>query len=505
MSINPLFLYYLALTTPAIGTIAVWRIKPKEPMRFFWRFNALALLLLSGFVFAGFTLYQSYRSFTVSDYIFLIFGICIVVATLILILLKRRLLLSLNGFMFITALLYMFFLSEVIINSFVKHGYLKSLVTVDDGTMGAFNKPPVVPDTVKGYRWIDDSVRIFKAVHGNVVFDRTFKANNKGYISPNDYHYEKKPGVFRIIVLGDSYTAAEYIKVPWPERAEQLLQQNNDSLEVELYSFALDGTGIVNWHSIFFGEIAEHYEFDALIMAIYGDNLYRDFFMMYASSSDVFGSYFETKPLNFSDFENNYKPTMWPVGTIISDSLIDDGLKNEIFSSAHLKYNNKPYVLMRLHDLLRSAEYKWQRNNYINAMRHEDTIMDSGIQINQVIDNMGTKKWHMLSDIMNYCSKNNKQLLIASVPHEEVVRINNYRGGKSKTQVELESIAKHFGILYYDAFPLFQSLSDDSLRNSFLKNDAHWNQQGSDIFAKGIVGYLIKKRVIISDYQLLGR
>lgn len=51
----------------------------------------------------------------------------------------------------------------------------------------------------------------------------TVKTNNLGYLSERDYQIERRPGEYRIAVIGDSYTGTTTMAEPWVDRVEDLL------------------------------------------------------------------------------------------------------------------------------------------------------------------------------------------------------------------------------------------------------------------------------------------
>ena len=132
---------------------------------------------------------------------------------------------------------------------FVREGFaVAEGITVYDRPCAAF-------DAAAGYRWQPGVARILRIVGNAVAYDQRFRANNCGYISSRDYTYRKpRPNVKRIVVLGDSFSAGDYLSVPLPDRLHELLQSGmqEERIPYEVYSFALPGQGLQNWHSILF-------------------------------------------------------------------------------------------------------------------------------------------------------------------------------------------------------------------------------------------------------------
>lgn len=198
----------------------------------------------------------------------------------------------------------------------LRHGITTSLT----------NKNFAAYDSIHGFNYIADSIRFTHIVNDSVVSDHTFNHNNRGYFFPKDYQY-KKTGekVKRIIVMGDSYTAAEFLDHPWTERVNQYLSEKEsyNMHETEIYSFSKSGYGLMNWHSIFFRDIVPHYEFDALVLAIFDDDLDRDFEMIRGKGQNIYCGYSNQIPVDSTDMEKNYAPMMQAIASIVPEMEID--------------------------------------------------------------------------------------------------------------------------------------------------------------------------------------
>jgi len=92
-------------------------------------------------------------------------------------------------------------------------------------------------------------------------------------------------------------------------------------------------------------------------------------------------------------------------------------------------------------------------------------------------------------DILNYCQVNSKELIIAAIPHKHDI-LNYPKGEKGSIQIELEAIAHHYDAEYFDGVEIFKYLTQQQLRESFLKGDVHWSQAGSDYFASKFTLFL---------------
>lgn len=488
--LSPQLIPALAFTFLILSVLYSIFFVKKNAILFFISINAIFTALITGIIFFGFALFQTYRILTIADYIFLIIGILIIVSVVILIIFRSKIIIPAHILILTSALTYTLLFCEIAVNICVKNGFFKSFISISDGSFGAFNKPCAHADLIRGYRWENDSIRIVKSVNSTVVYDRVFLPNNKGYVSDKNYSFKKRPDTFRFLVLGDSYTASEYLQTPWTDQIERIINEKDSIFSFEFYSFALDGIGLSNWHSIFFNEMAPNYEFDALILAIYGDDLYRDFYMMFADDTNVYGSYFKSRPENIEDFEKNYKKNMYSVGKIMNDNTINKNLKLNNFSTEDNIIKNNLYLLIKTHSILQSIEYNLNRKRYLEGFYKQSNKDKNNLSIDLVKSKLGVANFKMLEEIFGYCNENKKTVIIANVPHIEIVKQNNYKNCKSTYQLESEVISDYYHALYFDSYPLFQKLPYDSLQSFYLKHDAHWNQKGSDFFSQNFAQFI---------------
>lgn len=96
-------------------------------------------------------------------------------------------------------------------------------------------------DTTYYYYMFDEDSR--------VAWESIYHMNNVGLVSLNDYHLEKPDDEFRIVIVGDSFTAALQMRLPWPDRLEQVLN-NDESLrskvggkKIRVYNFGMYSAG----------------------------------------------------------------------------------------------------------------------------------------------------------------------------------------------------------------------------------------------------------------------
>ena len=96
------------------------------------------------------------------------------------------------------------------------------------------------------------------------------RTNNVGFRSESDYVIEKSPGVFRILLFGDSFTAGDGVgnKYRFGDVLENLIPG------VEVYNFGLPGSG-TDQHYLIYREIASKFPHDLIVIAAQVENIRR--------------------------------------------------------------------------------------------------------------------------------------------------------------------------------------------------------------------------------------
>lgn len=330
-----------------------------------------------------------------------------------------------------------------------------------------------IPDSIRGYRWQADSIRYFKHRMGELVFENTFSPNEQGWIMHQDYAYHKADSsTRRWMLFGNSFSAGIMLSENMPNRIQQHFDDTHPDSKSELYSFSLEGIGLMNWHSTFNKEVIPQYEFDGVILCVYEDNLYRGFTVMQMKEGDCFivrtdsadwhhgtpdfsaessydNSNFYYPDQRITDFiKQPPKPFKWP-------------LKNLIFSL----FKTRPQL----------PSYTKEAAPTMEGLRHK----------------LGHRKFRMLKEMVEWCNEHNKPLILASIPAKQLL-LETTPEHKNWHQIEMELIAQTYELPYFDGYEVFKNMSSEELDAHWLKYDGHWNQKGSDLFADTFAQYLLE-------------
>lgn len=384
------------------------------------------------------------------------------------------------GIWVLTALLAIYTVSEITLNIRALAGHLPPPSSVPDLGFGAFNGPCAEYDSVRGYRWTKQQIRMFKMVNQELVYDNSFQINAQGYFFPSEYIPDKpREGGKRYLVLGDSFTSAEYLKTPWTVRADSLLGR-----DTELYSFSLDGGGLFNWHSMFFREIVPTYDFDGIVLAVFGNDLERDFFVMHHEEATGYTGYLSDIPETTEELKQKYGNALMPYAGYLSDSAMDAMVKQT--TEAQFVRIPQLYALISLISIPARLFNQWQFQRFLNDMLVPSAVTFSPEEVRQGI---GAARYEKIMDIIRYCQQHQKDVIIATIPYEAAIPYA-LRGSSLRYYAFCQTIAQSENIGFFDGTAPFVSLNRRDLKLCFLPYDIHWSQQGSDYFAEKFSTYL---------------
>jgi len=160
-------------------------------------------------------------------------------------------------------------------NSFAKHrryGFSSTevpLYTVDEKTGYTY-----LPGLRLHLRLYDEQ--------GQFVRENNIVTNNYGHLEPEDDHLEKSGSEFRIAVIGDSFSATIPSNIPWPTALQSELNQDGvlkrltGRTTFKVINFGLDGTGLVQWPSVYEEKVTPFHP-DLVIVSFISNDLYRHF------------------------------------------------------------------------------------------------------------------------------------------------------------------------------------------------------------------------------------
>jgi hypothetical protein len=149
----------------------------------------------------------------------------------------------------------------------------------------SFREPIYQLDQQTGYAYIPksrDRQWLYDRDNNLLAHSSSVITNNFGMISPHDAAIDKPRGEFRIAVLGDSFCATTTSDVTWPAAFEDVLngdenlKRRTGNSAFKVLNFGLDGTGIVQWPSVYKNKAAQ-FNPDLVVVNFIWDDIYRRF------------------------------------------------------------------------------------------------------------------------------------------------------------------------------------------------------------------------------------
>ncbi len=401
----------------------------------------------------------------------------------------------LNYYAGVIALSVVYLLAELLVTLSIMSGFAKAQpfwpeVEIGVPTYPYFSKPMANYDSISGFRWIEKG-RVVKIADGNLVYDASINPNQQGYLSSQNYVYEKADShIIRIVILGDAYTEGFFLEENWPRKIQNHFDK--EKTVVEVYSFALSGTGISNWNSQYFKEIAPFYDFDVLVLACFGGNLDQDFFAMHHEGEKV---YFGSNHDNNSSFSQQSLDSLRLV-------IGEDGINQQVALSTGGKETKSTSLVFPL--MTRGVNFFRARNGfnryfsegidfarkYVSGVRWRSGYRYSFQNHKKKV---GEQKAKWLEEIIDHAKSNQKQVILAAIPDQTGMRMRMETGYLTMLEEQIRFLSDEKNVLYFSGYEaLAHNIRPDSLYTAYIPLDGHWSQVGSDAFAAYFFQFLTK-------------
>ncbi|MCX6351442.1 MAG: hypothetical protein NTX03_06245 [Bacteroidetes bacterium] len=397
-------------------------------------------------------------------------GICFLVFSVFLFLKRKK---RFHDLLFTASIsVFLYLMIEMIFYLSICYKDYKTLKQFD-----AFSYPATIYDSIRGFRWQKGTHRTIKIIKGEIITDNSFTPNNKGYHCNRDFFEHKKDtSSKRIIIFGDSFTGGEFTKEVWADKTQELL--NSTHQKIELYPFALSAIGVMNWHSIFFKELIPNYDFDAVMLAVFQDDLYRGFSVIHSNTQ--YGSFkrFDAIP---AKTEVLSLPKIVDIKTPDEiNSIITQTKNGEYPKKITRRFFAKPTLYFLELFLRLPGKFLIQKSSSKQEIISE----------NYFSKRYGAQKFHQLKDIINWCHAHHKKLILCAMPQREELINYNTKKLYPKSAQDLKNLSQFYHLNFINGFDAFKGLSEKQIQQHWLHYDGHWNQKGSDRFAVFISKYI---------------
>jgi hypothetical protein len=321
-------------------------------------------------------------------------------------------------------------------------------------------------DPLRGYRLSSTHPARMACVasDGTVEAVGTVRGNNQGFPDRDDFGPARdRAGARRLAVLGRSFTAAQFLEINWPDRAEDLTRDGDTPLQ--LLNLSIDAGGLVNWWSVLIRIVeAEAYDLDGIVVAVNRFDLYRGF----AIWDETLGSCPHGHRCLAQGFVPGFEPGRLPADleqaarwftpmaewTVLPPDELDLILAGE--APVPLGRPLEPYLGSRLGTLACGPS--------VAVAQPQDPWSACGDRCHGLI-----------ADMRRFSEQAGLPVMVVYIPDR----------GEAERQhtAEARQLARALGAEYVDGQRAFEDLDREELAGHYLHRDGHWNQRGSDRFA----------------------
>jgi hypothetical protein len=319
-------------------------------------------------------------------------------------------------------------------------------------------------DADRGFFLTQTPSRWARITYGRIEYSGCVRGNAQGFPDRNDFTIRRTtPGQKRIAILGDSFTAEQYISVNWPNRVEELT--GTSPQPPVLFNFSVDGAGLANWASVMRNIVAkDNYELDGIIFAVAWDDLDRKFTMF---------DQIDSKTLAFA------RAPSWDVAS--QPRTIDQALP--LIRSNVVAMATKTYILSPT-ELDAALSGRWRPRQWRFRITER---LSAGVR--QLCLRFQTKKTApsgfepgqlaLIEEIHRLAREHSWPIAVVYIPFRDELLDPNYPSNLERTR----QFAALLGAKVIDGRQAFLGVSPQQINADWFEHDGHWNQSGSDKFA----------------------
>ncbi|HOZ47195.1 MAG TPA: hypothetical protein PLO37_12435 [Candidatus Hydrogenedentes bacterium] len=347
-------------------------------------------------------------------------------------------------------------------------------------------------DPIRGFWLLPQPSRWARIADGRPQYVGCLRGNDQGF--PDRDHVgpqRQTPGRRRIAVFGDSFTAAQFLGLNWPDRAEDLARQAGE--DVQLLNLAVDGGGLVNWWSICTKLLdADHYELDGVVFAVY-DAMFGELDRPFALGDTCSGqralrgyvdcaehqslteSFEQARPY-LSESEEFIVPSN------LFELALDGKWRPDLPRPWRLRL--AAYACACAQQLIRTGTlpqlFSALSTCLGNPIAYADALSHLPENIRQDISPwhplpLSTNHLRLAEDIHAYLVKKGLPALVVVIAQPMRPPI--------PPSTKVRQFAEVLGAQIVDGRDAFDGLDRDQIAALWLEHDGHWNQAGSDRFA----------------------
>lgn len=320
-------------------------------------------------------------------------------------------------------------------------------------------------------------------------FDIPFKLNNRGMHATADYRYEKPSGVYRIAVLGDSFTFG--MGVAADETASAVLQRLLDGEapgKFEVYNFGVPSYSPVLEYIYLTQEVVK-YDPDLVILFLDLGDVQDDYkyeqHLVYDAQGNITGC---------DSLKRRGRTDLWAVCmahsrllTLIDQKLIESLRKIHCLGAANYFANKKKGKRNKAEILL---------NPRIDNIYFDKFLICREGKAPEIVLRHGARTARYVARIKNFLDARRIRFIMVAYPYGHQVGPDQWSVGRTFWGFEkgktydpaavfslIGTVAEKSGIDLINLYGPFRAHNDEML---YFANDGHWTARAHEIAARAI-------------------
>ena len=297
------------------------------------------------------------------------------------------------------------------------------------------------------------------------------RSNTAGFRSEHEFAAERAPGVFRVLLFGDSQTAG--LGVSNRQRYGDLIERSIPDLEV--FNFAIDGIGIDQEYVAYLEH--RHIAHDLVVIGLYSEDTARVSTQFFSCKDPHGNKFYYAKPYyEFCDdvLSLNHVPVpkgLWTEETVprrrMPASAKPSRLVSRTLDTVRRVVPNPP---------IRRAFMGSRLGVLIQRARQVQRALDYGSP-----DNVG---WLLLSEILKmWIAKSRTPVLLVPIPMRAFVYGESDPTGYQSRHRELAAVTQ---CALHDPLPDLLSYAPSVRHRFFFTQDSHLSPSGHQALAQSI-------------------
>jgi carbamoyltransferase len=315
-----------------------------------------------------------------------------------------------------------------------------------------------------GYRFIPGlSARVPHEGGGYLV-----KTNEAGFRCAHEVSRQKPPGVFRILLFGDSFTAGDGVSNQF--RYGDLLEKRFQGLQI--LNFGLSGTGTDQQYLIF-REFTEDLEYDLIVICPHVENIRRvvSRYRLVTYREDGKRGYLAKPYFELSGDRLVLRHVPVPKGILEKAELPPGDRKHVDDGGTHLTARRFVHNYLRPFKSIIRRVSRYQPLPSYDRSHHADWLLMKAILTQWVSERDG------------------HPVLVSPIPYyhytEEIASAKNYLR-------RFQELAELDGVTIHDVLPRFRAESPEDRRRCRFANDSHLTPYGHEILADALAPAVAK-------------